>query len=166
MAASAPSTRASRKTSAKCCHGCRRRRRRSAAPRSWRARVAVAGCRSLWRTPSWFMQLRTISPAPRSCTSRTQSTVSRPARPCLFRVAGVLIDAIAAVLPPGCRCRRPRTGEPKRRASSVISAGLARAGVVDGNLVSAEVQHFLGIARRCEFRRPRRTVCREPRQPG
>ena len=47
------------------------------APGRRRARRAAARCRSPARTPSLAMQLSTISPAPRRCTSSTQSRVPR-----------------------------------------------------------------------------------------
>ena len=49
------------------------------------------------RTPSRRMQLSTISPAPRSVASRTQSSVRRPVSRRRFGRAGILLDAIVAV---------------------------------------------------------------------
>ncbi len=74
------------------------------------------------------MQFSTISPAPRSCTSRTQSSVSRPELRERFGSPVNWIHAIAFGESARCRCRRPRTASRSARASASMRPGFARAG--------------------------------------
>ena len=113
------------------------------------------------RTPSLAMQLSTISPAPRRCTSRTQSSGAARGIARAGRIAGELLHAIALRRRSGCRCRRRRTGRRSARLSSSISSGSLQRRRIDGDLLGAAGQHLLGLARPSGCRRRRRTECRD-----